>query len=87
MDAHNVTVDTFNCTSNTQIENANAILTSENLDKLYELVETLKDLTINAAEYYLSESVNSNDAKGNSASDPKTVDHTSDGNKKKGYGH
>ena len=32
-DSHNVTADTFNQTSNTQRDNANAILTSEKLDK------------------------------------------------------
>ena len=41
-DAHNVTVDNFIQTSNTQRDNANAILTRERLDKLYALEETLK---------------------------------------------
>ena len=41
-DAHNVTADTFSQTSNTQRDNANAILTSEKLDKLGALTELLK---------------------------------------------
>ena len=77
-DAHNVTVDTFNYTSNTQRENANAILTSEKVDKPEDLEETLKYLTIDNTEYYVSDSVNANDVKSDSARDPKTVTHTSD---------
>ena len=41
-DAHNVTVDTFSQTPNTQRDNANTILKSEKLDKLDTLAETLK---------------------------------------------
>ena len=41
-DAQNVTADTFSQTSNTKRENANAILTSEKLDKLDALEETFK---------------------------------------------
>ena len=63
-DTQNVTVDDFSQTSNTQRENENTILTSDNLDKSDELVETLKDLTINNAVYYVSESANANGAKG-----------------------
>ena len=44
-DSNNLTVDTFSHTSNTQIENANEIFTSEKLDKLYKLEDTLKDFT------------------------------------------
>ena len=61
--SHNVIADTFSQTSNTQIENANAILTSEDLNKSDKLVETLEDLTINDAEYYVSDSANANDTK------------------------
>ena len=78
LDAHNVTADNFSQMSNTLRENANAILTSEKLDKSYELAETLKDLTINDAEYYVSDSANTNDAKCNPASNLKTVTQTSD---------
>ena len=80
-DAHNVTVDTFSQTSNTQRDSKNIILKSDKLDKLDTMVETLKGLTINNAEYYESDSANANDAKGNPASDPKIATHTSDGKK------
>ena len=83
LDAHNVTVDNFSQTSNTQRENSNAILTSEKLDKSDALAEMLKELTINDAGYYASDSANANDAICDPASDPKTVTHTSDGNKRK----
>ena len=69
--------------SNTQRDSANAILTSEKLDKLYDLSETLKDLTINDAGYYESGSENANDAKDNSVSNLNTVTHTSDIKKRK----
>ena len=42
LDANNRTADTFSPTSNTQRYNTNAILTSEKLDKLDALAETLK---------------------------------------------
>ena len=54
------------------------IFTSEKLDKLDELADTLKDLTINGAEYYVSNSATVNDAKFSSASNSTTVTHTSD---------
>ena len=50
LDSNNVTADDFSHAFNTQIENANTILTSEKLDKLDKLEETLKDLTINNTE-------------------------------------
>ena len=84
VDAHNIIVDTFSQKSNTQRDNANTILTREKLDKSDELAETLKDLTINDAEYYVSESENKNDTKGDPASDPKTVTHTTDRKKRNG---
>ena len=52
LDSHNVAVDTFSHTSNTQIENENIILTSDKQDKLDALAEMLKALTINYAVYY-----------------------------------
>ena len=51
-DTNNVTADTYIHTPNTKIENANAIFTSEKLDKLDDLEDALKDLTINDAKYY-----------------------------------
>ena len=83
LDACNVTEDTFSQTSNTQRDNANAILTSEKLDKSDDLVETLKELTFNYDGYYVSNSANTNDAKVNPASNWKTFTHTSDGKKRK----
>ena len=83
MDDLDVTADTFSQTSNTQRENSNAILTSEMIDKSDELVEKLKDLTINDAEYYISDSANVNDAKGGPTSNPKAITHNSDGKKRK----
>ena len=44
-----------------------------------DLEYTLKYLTINDAEYYISNSATENDEKDDPASDPKTVTHTSDG--------
>ena len=81
MDSHNVAPNTFSQTSNTQINNANVILTNENLDKSDGLAETLKELTINDAGYYVSDSANTNDAKGNPERNPKTVTHTGGGKK------
>ena len=53
--AHNVNMDNF-CqspvTTNTQRDNANAILTSERINNSDALAETLKRLTINNAVYY-----------------------------------
>ena len=43
------------------------------------MVDMLKYLTINYAEYYVSNSVTANDAKGDPAINPKTLTHTSDG--------
>ena len=62
LDSHNITADNFSHASNTQRDNANTILTTEKLDKLYNLEETLKYLTINYNEYYISNSANINDA-------------------------
>ena len=76
-DANNVTVDTSSRAFNTQRENANAIFTSEKLDKLDDLADTLKDLTINDNKYYASNSVTTSDAQGDLTRNPKTVTYTS----------
>ena len=73
MDARNITADNFSQTFNTQRENANAILTSEKLVKSDELAERLNFLRINDAEYYISDSVNTNDAKGDPAKRSKDI--------------
>ena len=67
-------------TPNTQGENKNTILTSERLDKLDALAETLDNLIINDAGYYESDSTNANYAKGDPASDPEISTHSSDRN-------
>ena len=51
-DANNVTAGAFIHTSKTQKENAKAIFTSEKLDKLDDLADALKYLTINDDKYY-----------------------------------
>ena len=81
VEAHNATMDTFfhpPITSNTQGENANAILTSEILNNSGALVETLKILTVKDAGYYDSDQ---NDKDGDPVSNPKVGNHTSDINK------
>ena len=50
-DVNNVTADTFSHTYNTQRDNANAIFTSDNLDKLDELADALKDLMQNIMDH------------------------------------
>ena len=47
------------------------------------LAETLKDQTINNAGYYASDSETENGTKVDPVINPKTVTHTSDGNKRK----
>ena len=51
-DSSNITAHTFSHESNTQRYYENAIFTSEKLDKSDELVDTVKNLTINNDEYY-----------------------------------
>ena len=79
-DANNVTADTFSHTSNTQRQNANAIFTSEKLDKLDDLADTVEYLTTNDAKYYESNTVTASDAQGYPTRNPETVTHTSNGN-------
>ena len=79
-DANIVTVDTFSHTSNTQRENARAIFTSEKLDKQDKLVDAVKNLTINDAKYYESNTATASDAQVNIKCNEETVTHTSKGN-------
>ena len=74
--------DTFSHTSNTQRESENTIFTSEKLDKLDELEDSLNDLTINDTKYYESDTATANDARVNPTRNSKTFTHTSNGNKK-----
>ena len=73
MDTNNITADTFSHASSAQRGNSNAIFTSEKLDKLDELVDSVKNLTINNAKYYEKNAVTASDAKGNLTRNPKTV--------------
>ena len=59
MYVNNVTADTFSHVSNTQTEKANAIFTSEKLDKYDELIDAVKNLTINDTKYYESNTIES----------------------------
>ena len=76
-------MDNFSHTSNTQRDNANAILTSEKLDKSDKVAETLNYFTINHIEYYVSDSADKNDVKVDPAIDSNAVTHISDGKKRK----
>ena len=76
-DSNNVTVDTFSHASNEYRENTNAIFTSEKIEKSYKLVDSVKNLTINDAEYYESNIETVSDAQGNIKSNLETVTHTS----------
>ena len=70
MDANNVTLDTFSHVSNEQSENANAIFISEKQDKLDELVDAVKNLKINDAKYYESNTASSSDTQGDIKRNP-----------------
>ena len=63
-DSQNVTAYTFSHTSNTQRDDSNVILTSKKLDKSDELADAVKDLTINDAKYYESNTAAASDAQG-----------------------
>ena len=82
LDTHTVTADKFGHTSNTQRENANAIFTSEKLDKSDDMEDALKGLAINDAAYYESNSATVSDAQGDPTRDLETVTHISNGNEK-----
>ena len=81
-DANNVTADTSRHTSNKQRENANTIFTSENLDKLDELADTVTFLTINDDECYESNKATTSDAQGDPIRYLKTVANTDNRNEK-----
>ena len=76
-DANSISVDTFSHAYSAQRENANAIFTSEKLDKSDELVDAVNNLTINDAKYYESSTATTSDAQGNLTINPETVTHTS----------
>ena len=55
---------------NTQRKNSNRIFTSEKLDKSDELVDAGKDLAINGAKYYESNTTTASDTQGDLTSNP-----------------
>ena len=75
-DPNNVTAATFSHTSNEKRENSNATFTGEKLDKFHELVEAVKNLTINDAKYYESNIATARDAHGDLTCNPERVTHT-----------
>ena len=81
-DDNNVTADTFSHASSAHIENANMIFTSEKIDKLDKLVGTVKNLKINNAEHYESNTEITSASQGNLTRNPETVTHTINGNDK-----
>ena len=69
-------MDTFSqslVTPNSQVKNANAIMTSERINDSDAMAETLKGLTINDTGYYNSDK---NDAEVNPEINPKVATHT-----------
>ena len=78
--ANNFIADTFSHASSAQRNNANAIFTSEKLDKSDELVDAVKNLIINDAEYYESNTATTSEAQGNLTINTETVNHTSNTN-------
>ena len=77
MYVNNVTADTFSHVSNTQTEKANAIFTSEKLDKYDELIDAVNNLTINDTEYYESNTVTVNETQDDITRNLATVTHNS----------
>ena len=78
MGANNVNFDAFSHASISQRENLDTIFTSENLEKLDELINAINNLIINDAIKELNTATTS-DAQGNPMNDPDTVNHTSNG--------
>ena len=84
-DSNNITADTFRHASNTQGENKNMIFRSEKLDKSDDLLDAVKNLTINDTKYYESNTATANDAQGNLTCNPETVTHTNNGHFEQNY--
>ena len=68
----------FSHTSISQRENLSAIFTSEKLEKLYELIDTINNLTIKNSGYELN-TVTASNTQGDLTRNPDTVTHTSNG--------
>ena len=73
---NNVAADTFSHTSNKKRENANAIFTSQKLEKSDELFNAVKNMTKKDSGYELNKATAS-DAQGTITSDPHTFTDTS----------
>ena len=82
MNANNVTAGTFSNTYNTKIENANTIMISKKLHKLDNLVDAVKNLTINDAKYYGSKTATVIDAQVDLTRNQEIVTRNSNGNEK-----
>ena len=80
VDANNVTADTSSHNSSAKRYNSNTIFTGEKLDKSDELVDAVKNLTINDTIYYESNTTTSSDSQGDLTRNPETVIHTINGN-------
>ena len=78
MDTNNGTADVFSHASSSQRENVDAAFTSEKLDKLDNLVDTINNLTIKDAGYELNKYTVSG-AQGDLKINPDTFTHTSNG--------
>ena len=79
-DSNNVAAYTFSNVSNTQRENANTTITTENLYKSDELVDAVKNSTINNAEYYTSNTAIASDTQVSITSNLETFTHSSNVN-------
>ena len=79
--ANNITADTFNHASNTQRDNTKTIIKSEKVDKSDDMVDAVKNVTINNDEYYESQTATASDAQGDLIQNPETVTHTRNENK------
>ena len=84
-DAGNVTVYTPSHAYNSLRKNANKIFTSEKLDKSDELLDIVKNLTINDAKYYESNTATTSDSKGDRTRNPETITHTRNINIEQNY--
>ena len=54
MNANNVTADTFSHASSSQRENLKVIFKSEKLEKVYKIVNSVNNMTINDSGYELN---------------------------------
>ena len=74
-DTNNVNADTFSHASSSKREKPNIIFTGKNLGKPYEIVDAVKNMTINDAVHELK-TATASDAHDDITSNPDTVNHT-----------